>query len=123
MARHIPVTRPMAAVSLAIQPVYNRGLWHGLEGDMQKSEVEADLATRLGISKNAARDLLNVILDEITLAMSRGQRVALPGFGIFEVRAHGPRKGRNPQTGEALELPAGHSVIFKPGKALKYQIA
>lgn len=90
---------------------------------MQKSELEADLAVRLGISKDAARLLLNAILDQITLAMSRGQRIALPGFGVFEVRAHGPRKGRNPQTGEALEIPAGHNVHFKPGKALKDAIA
>ena len=90
---------------------------------MQKSEVEAALAEQLGVSKTAARDLLNVILDEITLAMSRGHRVALPGFGVFEVRAHGPRTGRNPQTGEPLEIPAGHNVHFKPGKALKESIS
>lgn len=90
---------------------------------MQKSDIEAELANRLAISKTAARDLLNVILDEITLAMSRGQRVALPGFGIFEVRAHGPRVGRNPQTGEPLDIPSGHNVHFKPGKALKESIS
>ena len=89
---------------------------------MQKTDVEAALAEQLGISKTAARDLLNVMLDEITLAMSRGQRIALPGFGIFEVRAYGPRKGRNPQTGEPLDIPAGHAVHFKPGKALKDSI-
>lgn len=90
---------------------------------MQKSDVEAALAQQLGVSKTAARDLLNVMLDEITLAMSRGHRVALPGFGVFEVRAHGPRTGRNPQTGEPLEIPAGHNVHFKPGKALKESIS
>lgn len=89
---------------------------------MQKTEVEAALAERLGISKPVARDLLNVVLDEITLALSRGQRVALPAWGVFEVRAHGPRKGRNPQTGETLEIPAGHAVHFRPGKALKDRI-
>lgn len=89
---------------------------------MQKSDVEAHLAVSLGISKVAARDLLNVILDEITLAMSQGHRVALPGFGIFEVRPYAPRKGRHPRTGEVLEIPAGHAVHFKPGKALKDQI-
>ena len=90
---------------------------------MRKTELEAALAQKLEISKAAARDLLNVILDQITLEMSRGHRVSLPGFGIFEVRAHGPRKGRNPQTGEPLEIPAGHNVHFKPGKALKESIA
>mgnify|MGYP005723527765 CR=1 FL=1 len=90
---------------------------------MQKTDLEAVLAEKLEISKTAARDVLNVILDQITLEMSRGQRVSLPGFGVFEVRAHGPRKGRNPQTGEPLEIPAGHNVNFKPGKALKDAVA
>ncbi len=86
---------------------------------MQKSEVEASLAQQLDISKVKARDILNIILDQLTLEMSRGNRVSLPGFGVFEVRAYGPRQGRNPQTGEAISIPAGHNVLFKPGKALK----
>lgn len=90
---------------------------------MQKTEVEAALAQKLEISNTASRDILNIILDQITLEMSRGQRVSLPGFGVFEVRARGPRKGRNPQTGEPLEIPAGHNVAFKPGKALKEAVA
>lgn len=90
---------------------------------MQKSELEAVLAEQLTISKTAARDVLNVILDQITLELSRGQRVSLPGFGVFEVRAYGPRTGRNPQTGEPIDIPAGHNAHFKPGKALKDAVA
>lgn len=89
---------------------------------MQKTEMEAVLAEKLAINKVTARDLLNVILDQITLEMSRGQRVSLLGFGTFEVRAHGPRNGRNPQTGDVIEIPAGHHVHFKPGKAFKENI-
>lgn len=90
---------------------------------MQKTELEAALAEKLNITKTAARDLLNVMLDQMTLEMSRGNRISLPGFGIFEVRAHGPRTGRNPQTGEPLDIPAGHKVNFKPGKVLKEKVA
>lgn len=90
---------------------------------MQKSEVEAALAEKLNITKTAARDLLNVILDQITLELSRGQRVSLPGFGVFETRAYGPRTGRNPQTGEPIDIPAGHNAHFKPGKGLKDAIS
>jgi DNA-binding protein HU-alpha len=90
---------------------------------MQKSEMEAALAEKLAITKTAARDLLNVMLDQITLELSRGNRVSLPGFGVFEVRAYGPRTGRNPQTGEPIDIPAGHNAHFKPGKALKEKIA
>ncbi|MVF13700.1 HU family DNA-binding protein [Ketobacter sp. MCCC 1A13808] len=90
---------------------------------MQKSEVESLLAEKLGLTKIAARDLLNVILDQMTLEMSRGNRISLPGFGVFEVRAFAPRTGRNPQTGEPIEIPAGHNVQFKPGKGLKDLVA
>lgn len=90
---------------------------------MQKTDLEAVLAEKLSITKTAARDVLNVILDQITLEMSRGQRVSIPGFGVFEVRAHGPRTGRNPQSGEPIEIPAGHNVHFKAGKALKEKVA
>ena len=90
---------------------------------MQKSDVEALLAEQMGLTKVAARDLLNVILDQMTLEMSRGNRISLPGFGVFEVRPYAPRTGRNPQTGEAIEIPAGHNVQFKPGKSLKDRVS
>jgi DNA-binding protein HU-alpha len=90
---------------------------------MIKTEVEKRLAEALTLKGDDARDLLNVILDEITLALSRKQRVALIGFGTFEVRQHAARQGRNPQTGEPMTIPASNGVHFKPGKALKDKIA
>lgn len=89
---------------------------------MIKTEVEKRLAEALSLKSDDARDLLNVILDEITLSLSRKQRVVLLGFGTFEVREHAPRKGRNPQTGEPITIPASNGVHFRPGKALKEQI-
>lgn len=89
---------------------------------MIKTEVEKRLAEALSLKNDDARDLLNVILDEITLALSRQQRVALIGFGTFEVRPHAARQGRNPKTGELMTIPACNGVHFKPGKALKDRI-
>ncbi|MDX1695570.1 MAG: HU family DNA-binding protein [Ketobacteraceae bacterium] len=89
---------------------------------MIKTEVEKRLADALSLKNDEARDLLNVILDEITLALSRRQKVALIGFGTFEVREHKARQGRNPQTGEAMTIPASYGVHFKPGKALKDRV-
>ena len=89
---------------------------------MIKTEVEKRLAEVLSLKNDEARDLLNVILDEITLALSRRQKVSLIGFGTFEVREHKARQGRNPQTGEAMTIPASLGVHFKPGKALKDKI-
>lgn len=90
---------------------------------MIKTDVEKRLAETLSLKQDDARDLLNVMLDEITLALSRQQRVALVGFGSFEVRAHQERQGRNPQTGEAITIPASNGVHFRPGKALKDKVA
>ena len=89
---------------------------------MIKTEVEKRLAEALSLKNDDARDLLNVILDEITLALSRQQRVALIGFGTFEVRQHAARQGRNPSTGEPMTIPASNGVNFKPGKELKDSI-
>lgn len=86
---------------------------------MTKTEVEAALAQQLHINKESAKDVLNVILDEITLALSRGQAVALAGFGTFVVTDHAERQGRNPQTGAILTVPASKRVHFRAGKALK----
>lgn len=90
---------------------------------MTKADVEKQLVQHLDINHDDAKDLLNVILDQITLALSRQERVALVSFGSFEVREHQARTGRNPQTGEALQIPAGRNVLFRPGKALKAAVA
>jgi nucleoid DNA-binding protein len=89
---------------------------------MTKTEVEAALAQQLHINKESAKDVLNAILDEITLALSRGKPVALAGFGTFVVTDHAERQGRNPQTGEAMTVPAGKRVHFRAGKAFKNAI-
>ena len=86
---------------------------------MTKTEVEAVLAQQLLINKESAKDVLNAILDEITLALSRGKPVVLAGFGTFAVNDHAERQGRHPQTGEAMTVPAGKRVHFRAGKALK----
>ncbi|OUS24394.1 hypothetical protein A9Q99_24590 [Gammaproteobacteria bacterium 45_16_T64] len=86
---------------------------------MIKTDLEAQLAEQLSISKDDARDVLNVMLDEITLALSRNDRVSFIGFGSFDVRPRAARNGRNPQTGEPIVIPASNGVHFKPGKALK----
>ena len=86
---------------------------------MIKTDLEVQLSEELDISKEEAKDLLNVVLDEITLALSRNDKVSFIGFGAFDVRARAARNGRNPQTGETIQIPASNGVHFKPGKALK----
>lgn len=86
---------------------------------MRKPELAAAIAEAADISKDKAGDVLNVILDEITNALSREETVSLIGFGTFSLRQRAARKGKNPQTGAEIDIAASTSVGFKPGKALK----
>ncbi|WP_267899211.1 MULTISPECIES: HU family DNA-binding protein [Modicisalibacter] len=89
------------------------------EGYMRKPELAAAIAERADLSKDKASQVLNVILDEITGSVAKGQDVSLIGFGSFTVRERAARTGKNPQTGESLTIPASKTVAFKAGKALK----
>ncbi|MCA1772574.1 MAG: HU family DNA-binding protein [Halomonas sp.] len=86
---------------------------------MRKPELAAAIAENADLSKDKAGQVLNVILDEITNSVSKGEDVALIGFGTFTVRERAARTGKNPQTGAPLQIPASKNVAFKPGKALK----
>jgi len=86
---------------------------------MRKPELAAAIAEKAELSKDKANEVLNVVLDEITRAVAKNDSVALIGFGTFSVRERSARMGKNPQTGEAMEIPASKTVGFKPGKKLK----
>lgn len=86
---------------------------------MRKPDLVDAIADRSGLTKDKASTALSVILDEITKALERKEAVNLIGFGSFEPRERGARMGKNPQTGEAIQIKASTTVGFKPGKTLK----
>ena len=86
---------------------------------MRKPDLAAAIADKADISATKANDVLSAILDEIGNSLNREEAVSLIGFGTFEVRHRKARTGKNPQTGEALQIAASNTVGFKPGKALK----
>lgn len=90
---------------------------------MRKGELAAAMAERAGLSKSDAGWILNVILDELTLALAQGEDISLPGFGSFVLRDRAARMGKNPQTGAPLEIAASRSVGFRPGKGLRDAVA
>lgn len=90
---------------------------------MRKPELASAIAERADLSKDKAGQVLNVILDEITGSVAKGQDVSLIGFGSFTVRERAARTGKNPQTGQPLTIPASKTVAFKPGKSLKDAVA
>ena len=86
---------------------------------MNKAELIAAIAAKTGDTKKAAEASVNALVDVITEALVKGDKVQLVGFGSFEVRKRAARKGRNPQTKEEIKIPASKAPVFKAGKALK----
>ena len=86
---------------------------------MNKTELIAVAAEYAGMSKKDAERLLNAAIDAITISLSKGEKVALSGFGTFEIKEREARVGRNPHTRESIEIPATRVPAFKPSKALK----
>jgi nucleoid DNA-binding protein len=89
---------------------------------MNKSELIAAMAQSLNSKKNA-ESALNSLLDGISLALTKGDKVTLPGFGTFKTSKRKARTGRNPRTGEAVKIKAHNVPQFAPGKKLKDAIA
>lgn len=84
-----------------------------------KQDLIVRAAGRVDITQVKAKEVLEGILADITEALTKGDEVTLHGFGKFTVKATAARKGRNPITGEAMDIPAKRKVIFRPQKALK----
>ncbi len=85
---------------------------------MNKSELVSRMAQAAGITKSAAERALDGFMDAVTDAVSKGDKVTLVGFGTFSVAQRNARKGRNPSTGEIIEIPAKKVVKFKAGSKL-----
>ncbi len=86
---------------------------------MNKAELVAAMAEQAGISKKDAEAALNAFTGIVTDQVVKGNKVQLIGFGTFEQGMRSAREGRNPQTGEALSIPASRVPKFKAGKAFK----
>lgn len=86
---------------------------------MNKSDLINQIAEGAEISKAQAGKALDATLDAITKALAEGDTVSLVGFGTFQVRERAARTGRNPRTGEEIQIAASKTPAFKPGKAFK----
>lgn len=86
---------------------------------MNKAELIAKVADKAEVSKAQAEKLLNATLSSINEGLTSDGNLTLVGFGTFSVVKRAARKGRNPQTGKAIKIPAKSVVKFKPGKNLK----
>ncbi len=86
---------------------------------MKKVELVETVAERAGLTKADATRALDATLEAITEALVKGDKVPLVGFGTFSVSRRAAREGRNPRTGETVQIAARNAVSFKAGSALK----
>lgn len=86
---------------------------------MTKAELVEEVARAAELNKRDAEVIVETVFDSIIGALHKGDKVELRGFGSFRTRERGPRRGRNPKTGEPVDVPAKRVPYFKPGKELK----
>ncbi|MCL2610311.1 MAG: HU family DNA-binding protein [Defluviitaleaceae bacterium] len=86
---------------------------------MNKAELVSSVAEKSGLSKKDAEKALKAFEDTVREALVAGSKVQMVGFMSLEVTERAAREGRNPQTGEPMQIPASKTVKFKVGKALK----
>ena len=84
-----------------------------------KAELIENVASSTGLTKEDATAAVDAVFSTIQETLAKGEKVQLIGFGNFEVRERAARKGRNPQTGQEIQIAASKVPAFKPGKALK----
>lgn len=90
---------------------------------MNRTELVAQVAIRSGASQAVVSKVIGETLDAIAESIASGDKVTLVGFGSFERKLRKGRKGVNPKTGEAVEIPAKNVPVFSAGKLLKEQVA
>lgn len=86
---------------------------------MNRVELSAAIANETGLSRKDSEAVVKAFVDVVTEELQKGGKVQLVGFGTFEVSERAAREGRNPQTGEAMQIGASRAPKFKAGKALK----
>ncbi|WP_333646584.1 HU family DNA-binding protein [Lacrimispora sp.] len=86
---------------------------------MNKAELIAAVAEKADLSKKDAEKAVKALTDVISEELVKGEKVQLVGFGTFEVSERAAREGRNPRSGEVMNIPASRTPKFKAGKALK----
>jgi integration host factor subunit beta len=89
---------------------------------MTKAELVEKVADKIQLTKKQTEAVVNILLNCITEALSAGDKVELRGFGSFRIRKRNPREGRNPKTGDTVQIPAKRVPFFKAGKELREMV-
>ncbi|MCE9625446.1 MAG: integration host factor subunit alpha [Deltaproteobacteria bacterium] len=86
---------------------------------MTKADLVESIYEKIGFSKKESSDIVEMIFDTMKDTLERGEKIKISGFGNFVVRAKRPRMGRNPQTGQEIEISARRVLTFRPSQVLK----
>ncbi|HEV2494966.1 MAG TPA: HU family DNA-binding protein [Terriglobia bacterium] len=86
---------------------------------MIKLDIITEVVSRTGLTKTKAEVAVETVFESMKRALANGQRIELRGFGVFNVKPRKTGIGRNPRTGEEVNIPPGKAVRFKPGKELQ----
>lgn len=86
---------------------------------MNKAELAKKVEEATGFSNENSKMMVETVFDEIANALSAGEIIKIPGFGIFDIKTRDARKGVNPATGEEIDIPERKVVAFHPAKALR----
>ena len=86
---------------------------------MNTNDLARQLADAHDLPQAKARELVTAVMDGVAAAVAKGEEVSVPGLGKFKVKETAARSGRNPRTGEPMEIAAGKKVSFTPAKGLK----
>ncbi|MCK4926469.1 HU family DNA-binding protein [Candidatus Aerophobetes bacterium] len=89
---------------------------------MDKADLVKEIAIQVGLTRKASKEAIDAMASVITDALARQERVTLVGFGTFQVMERKARKGRNPRTGETIQIQAKKVPRFKPGKNLRKKV-
>ncbi len=85
---------------------------------MTKADLISKVVEKTGVKKSVAETAINAVFDALAESLVKGERTAIPGFGVFSVKERKPRKGRNPKTGEEILIPERKVVVFTASKTL-----
>ncbi len=92
------------------------------EGTITKADIVEKVYSKIGFSKKESAEIVELVLGTIKETLERGEKIKISGFGNFVVRQKRPRIGRNPQTGEEIEISARQVLTFRPSQVLKGQL-
>ena len=114
----------LGTMSPASTTAWRRSLGASFAGaaDMTKTDLAARVADRVHLTKRQTEAIVSVLLACVTEALRQGDKVELRGFGSFRSRSRPARQGRNPRTGDAIQVPGKKVPFFKAGKALREKV-